>query len=251
METGIHPLLAAMISFLELTLAIGLVGKSSVDRSLAWGVSAFLGVVFLCNLIWKRLLGSTNSNCGCLGFFEVSYLPDWAIVGEFVLLLAFSVSAVSSFPVSLFPIGKWLAINGLTSCFLGFAFAFVSNLNAREDLVSLFVPRSVNFLTATGAVCKEIDVGTVPAASTFKVQVGLLNSGSRPVRIIGNKQSCRCARVVSSPEVLEPGQTEKAEIEYESPSEPGSQSVMVTMYLDEPNQHKVSAALNFQVVSER
>jgi hypothetical protein len=248
-EIAFHPVISATIAFLELLLSLGLVWGSLEDRVLAWRSSVCLSFAFFLNLMWTILKGKESLNCDCLGVFKTSYLPTWAMVVILFLLLMLSIPVAKFEPIRFSSLVKYVGSSISISSLLGLTFAFIANDETREDIVSFVVPRYVSFVTADGKETRELNIGTVKANNTFRFPVAISNFGNKPVRIIGYKQSCRCARVISCPSLLDAGQTACAEVEYESQLENGSQNVLLPMYLDEPNQAALSVKLKFSVKS--
>ena len=251
-DSALNPLVAAFIGFLELILAWALVWNTPHGRCIAWRASSVMGLMFFGNMILRRTLWGGDSSCGCMGYFESKYLPDWMMILLYACLIACSspIGVLTPLAVSDTGFGKFLVKNTSMSFLLGVAFAFSSNVQARDSIVNIFVPQHVRFVTEQGLPTKRFDLGEVRNDSTFRFRASLQNSGRRSVRIIGSKQSCRCARVVSCPQVLEPGETVTAEIEYSSPKTDGDHTVTFTMYLDEANQQQVSAVAHLKVASD-
>ncbi|MFN7446943.1 MAG: DUF1573 domain-containing protein [Pirellula sp.] len=146
------------------------------------------------------------------------------------------------------PFGRWVFVNCTMSLLLGLMFAFWSNAQVRDEVVSIFVPRPVRFVTSEGHPTSAIDVGEVKSSSVFSAEVEVRNFSNRSVRIIGHKQSCKCARVISCPTVLDPKCSATAVVEFDSPESNGDQSVLFTLYLDEANQPQLGGLLKFRVI---
>jgi hypothetical protein len=251
---GSNVLFFSILGFVELSIALSLIWNTESERYLAWCAAAMLGLGFLAYFIWRRLQGEDvfSSSCGCLGHFEVTYLPSWLLLSTYVVLLGFASSRRLE-PHSyrkVLPLTRFLSLNALSACLLGTTFAFLSNLGVREDFVSFFIPMPVAFVDRVGLPTKRIDAGRVKVDSVVKLPVAIKNSGHRPIRIIGHKQSCRCASLLSSPDILNPGVVQASEIKFESPATVGDFDVMLTIYLDEPTQHQVSTSFHFQVVPD-
>lgn len=83
----------------------------------------------------------------------------------------------------------------------------------------------------------SVDFGQIKAGGVFTSSVAIKNEGKSPLVIYGHHSDCSCA-IPSYPESILPGQTADIPVRFDALFKEGSQSKIVTLYTNDPDQPK-------------
>lgn len=241
------PTLWIAISVAEIWIGVALLSENVQTHAVAWLACVCLLVLFLGYSIatWP-----SGEPCGCLGIFDVDFLPHWFLLSLLGTLVAMARPSdlliqmrCDRFPTILRTL--------LLSFFAYTAVAALSlvTLTVTEARVLLGLGGgSVRFDGCTEK-CGRIEFDAIPVGESRQGSVSLKNLGKRTVEIVGCRPSCGCTVIDVLPGEILAGETQRIEFVYTQKSE-GLNRSHVTFFLGSSIQPSITARIESTGVSD-
>jgi hypothetical protein len=99
-------------------------------------------------------------------------------------------------------------------------------------------------------VSTNIDIGKIYNGDVKTVGIQIKNTGSETLQILNVQTSCGCAAVKQSKSTLQPNETEKIEVSFNSTGYKGKVSKFVTIESNDPSKPSVTVTLHTEVANE-
>lgn len=225
-----QPALMLFLVMLELWVSTKLISTNSDarERNIGWLSAVGLGAIFA-----SHWLFSGDNDCGCLGAFEIDYLPHVGLLGMYFVLLALSWPGWDGLKVVFScPRGS---VSGLlrTSvaavlCFGG-VYVFIVTPQGRAALSLGDTP--IDFVNCARPNCGSLDLGVVDIGASKRCEVQITNRSEQVVRVVGHKLSCECTSLIECPKEIAPKEVARVSFTFVAKGEFGRKDARVTLYL--------------------